>query len=55
MISATNIALVLATLAFGVFLFRPKMLRSETWQATVTPLASIIGSGDWPAISPSPR
>lgn len=45
MISATNIALVLGTLACAVFLFRPRMLQSPTWQATVTPLASIIGSG----------
>tara|TARA_R110002124_G_scaffold284531_1_gene461916 strand:- start:539 stop:1753 length:1215 start_codon:yes stop_codon:yes gene_type:complete len=45
MISAPSIVLVLATLAFAAFLFRPKMLQSQTWQATVTPLASIIGSG----------
>ena len=37
--------MIVTTLGVGAFLFRPRMLRSETWQATVTPLASIIGSG----------
>lgn len=37
--------MIVATLAVGAFLFRPRLLKSETWQATVTPLASIIGSG----------
>ena len=41
----TNVALILALIAGAAFLFRPRLLASETWQATVTPLASIIGSG----------
>jgi hypothetical protein len=41
----TNVALILALIAGSAFLFRPRLLASETWQATVTPLASIIGSG----------
>lgn len=41
----TNVALILALIAGSAFLFRPRLLQSETWQATVTPLASIIGSG----------
>ena len=45
MFSIVNVALVLATLAAAVLLFQPRLLKSETWQATVTPLASIIGSG----------
>ncbi|MEG6508140.1 hypothetical protein V6C03_04070 [Methyloligella sp. 2.7D] len=43
--TATNICLVLvALLCTGIF-FNPKLLKSQNWQATVTPLASIIGSG----------
>lgn len=41
----TNVALILALIAGAAFLFRPRLVGSETWQATVTPLASIIGSG----------
>lgn len=41
----TSAALILALIAGSAFLFRPGLLKSETWQATVTPLASIIGSG----------
>lgn len=33
-----------AAVLVGV-MFRPRLVRSELWQATVTPLASIIGSG----------
>lgn len=40
-----NIALVVVALLASVVLFRPRLLGSQTWQATVTPLASIIGSG----------
>jgi hypothetical protein len=42
------IANAFAIFAAGVFMLglqRPGMAKSETWQATVTPLASIIGSG----------
>ncbi len=41
----TNLTLVLATLACAALLFQPRVLASRTWRATVTPLASIIGSG----------
>lgn len=41
----SNVALVLVSLlAAGVF-FHPRLLGSEAWRATITPLASIIGSG----------
>jgi hypothetical protein len=43
--AATNFVLVAASLLCAVIFFRPKLLRSRTWRATVTPLASIIGSG----------
>jgi len=43
--TAPDIGLLVAALAFAVLLLRPRLLRSQTWQATVTPLASIIGSG----------
>lgn len=45
MMLATNIILVIVALAFGVVFFHPKLGRSPQWRATVTPLASIIGSG----------
>ncbi|WP_139792190.1 hypothetical protein [Henriciella litoralis] len=41
----TNIILIVASLAFAGVLFRPSMLKSPFWRATVTPLASIVGSG----------
>ena len=40
-----NSIAIVATLLFGVFLIRKKLLDSKLWGATVTPLASIIGSG----------
>jgi hypothetical protein len=40
-----GIALILATLVLGGIAFRPSVLHSRSWRATVTPLASIIGSG----------
>lgn len=43
--TASNIALLVASLVFAVLLLQPRLLRSQLWQATVTPLASIIGSG----------
>ncbi|MDP4796369.1 MAG: hypothetical protein NWR87_05595 [Rhodospirillales bacterium] len=43
--TATNIALILTASAFLVFFFHPKTRNHPLWQATVTPLASIIGSG----------
>ena len=41
----TNIALIAGAIAFALVFFQPRLLRAEIWQATVTPLASIIGSG----------
>jgi hypothetical protein len=40
-----NIILVATAVIVGLFLFSPKLRLSDSWQATVTPLASIIGSG----------
>ncbi|NEU14839.1 hypothetical protein G3T14_22500 [Methylobacterium sp. BTF04] len=43
--TATSLGLIGAALVLaGVFL-NPRLLRSQRWQAVVTPLASIIGSG----------
>jgi hypothetical protein len=41
----TNGLVIAATLTIFAFLLSPAMRRSRPWQATVTPLASIIGSG----------
>lgn len=40
-----NTGLILAALFALYFLRRPKLQSSESWQATLTPLSSIIGSG----------
>lgn len=40
-----NTALILVALFTLVYLRRPKLQNSESWQATLTPLSSIIGSG----------
>jgi len=40
-----NTGLILAALFGMYYLRRPKMQTSESWQATLTPLSSIIGSG----------
>lgn len=42
---ATNIVMVMAAIAVFAFSLQPKVLKSSRWRATVTPLASIIGSG----------
>ena len=42
MLNALILATVAATLALAFF---PRVLHARTWRATVTPLASIIGSG----------
>ena len=42
---ATSIVLVLASLLLAGLFFHPRLVRAPFWQATVTPLASIIGSG----------
>ncbi|PCI87452.1 MAG: hypothetical protein COB24_06225 [Hyphomicrobiales bacterium] len=41
----TDIIIVLATVLVGALLFLPKLVKNKFWRATITPLASIIGSG----------
>ncbi len=41
----SNVVVILAFIAAAVIIFSKKLESSTTWQATVTPLASIIGSG----------
>lgn len=43
--TAANITLIVAALLIAGLMFQPRLLKAELWQATVTPLASIIGSG----------
>ncbi|MCB9229112.1 MAG: hypothetical protein H6618_05830 [Deltaproteobacteria bacterium] len=40
-----NAAIVTTALGISAVLFHKRIRKNETWQATVTPLASIIGSG----------
>jgi hypothetical protein len=40
-----NTIVVIPTLVTAVLLFHPRIMASRKWRATVTPLASIIGSG----------
>lgn len=40
-----NITIVLAIAATGALLIWPRLARAPLWRATITPLASIIGSG----------
>jgi hypothetical protein len=40
-----NIALVLIAASVLVFMYSPRVAKSRAWQATLTPLSSIIGSG----------
>ena len=40
-----NAGLILAALYTLYYLRRPKLQKSDSWQATLTPLSSIIGSG----------
>ena len=42
---ALNIAILLSVLVTAVLLLTPRFSKSKVWRATVTPLASIIGSG----------
>lgn len=42
---ALNIAILLSAALAGLLLFSPRLSKSNVWRATVTPLASIIGSG----------
>lgn len=45
MLSLNNGVLIGVALLLGVLLFQPRLLGWPLWRATVTPLASIIGSG----------
>ncbi|MEX6502444.1 hypothetical protein [Pseudomonas zhanjiangensis] len=45
MLSLNNGVLIGVALLLGVLLFQPRLLAAPLWRATVTPLASIIGSG----------
>lgn len=40
-----NLIVILVAAVAAIVLFSPRVEKSTTWQATVTPLASIIGSG----------
>jgi len=40
-----NIILVVIAAIVLLFMFRPRLTKSESWNATLTPLSSIIGSG----------
>lgn len=42
---ALNIAILLSVALAGLLLFSPRLSKLDVWRATVTPLASIIGSG----------
>jgi hypothetical protein len=43
--SSTNLVLLVVAVATAAVMLSPPLLRSRDWRATVTPLASIIGSG----------
>ena len=40
-----NIMLVVIAAIVLLFMFHPRLTKSESWHATLTPLSSIIGSG----------
>ncbi len=40
-----NVALTVVAAIVLLFMFHPRLTKSESWQATLTPLSSIIGSG----------
>ncbi len=40
-----NMILVIIAAIVLLFMFRPRLIKSESWNATLTPLSSIIGSG----------
>ena len=40
-----NIIIVVAAIFFAAHLFSKRLMGDSEWQATLTPLASIIGSG----------
>ncbi|MBI1359064.1 MAG: hypothetical protein GC155_02145 [Alphaproteobacteria bacterium] len=41
----TNLVLIIGSLLAATLLLQPRLLKAPLWRATVTPLASIIGSG----------
>ncbi len=41
----TNLLMIGVAAIVVAFTLRPRLIRSPLWRATVTPLASIIGSG----------
>jgi len=43
--AAASIVVLVTAVVLIALLFRPRLVKAELWQATVTPLASIIGSG----------
>jgi len=45
MTTTPNAVMVMAAVMVALFLLRPRMAGAPLWRATVTPLASIIGSG----------
>ena len=40
-----NIVLVIIVVSVLLFMYQPRLTKSKSWQATLTPLSSIIGSG----------
>ena len=42
---STNLIMLFVTGAGALFMLRPKLMNAPLWRATMTPLASIIGSG----------
>lgn len=42
---ATDLIIVAVAIVLSILLLHPRLTRMRTWRATVTPLASIIGSG----------
>jgi len=40
-----NLLVVIGTVTMLLIVFNPKLMKSRLWRATITPLASIIGSG----------
>ena len=40
-----NVILVIIAATGLLFMFHPRLLKNQSWQATLTPLSSIIGSG----------
>lgn len=41
----TNLTLIGVGVVLAAFLFQPRVMNAPGWRATITPLASIIGSG----------